>query len=406
MKKPVTVFAEPASLRRTARGAAVRAALVLAAVLLVAGAVLLVVETRTGNQQMDTQLAQVAAQVDDADDPPPGMAIGIVRVGRDSSVSDNAPAPTATLLAGPVGYSSVRSGGIEYRALVVERADRRVVVLVDTRPWEQRRHHVLVALLVTELAGLAAAAGAAVSLSRRAIRPMLEALAVQRDFVADASHELRAPLTVLHTRTQLLARRAAREHLEPAWRDQLDGLVADTRALADIVDDLLLAAAAEHRIDRREPVDLTVLCREVVDSVAAHAATLGISVELVAGDCSGAAIADGIRPALRRAVLALIDNALHHEKPGGTITVLVARGGGEVTVTVRDTGAGLDPGDAARLFQRFAHGDGHSTGTRPHGIGLALVRAVVEAHRGRITVDGAPGRGACFVLALPAARDR
>ncbi|WP_231386817.1 cell wall metabolism sensor histidine kinase WalK [Nocardia sp. BMG111209] len=393
-------------MRRTARNAALRSALVLAVVLLVAGVVLVVVDTRTGDQQMDAQLAQVAARVDDADDPPPGMAIGIGRVGRDSSVSDNAPASAAALLAGPAGYSSVRSGGVEYRALVVERSDRKVVVLVDTRPWEQRRHRVLVALLVTELAGLAAAAGAAVSLSRRAIRPMLDALAVQRDFVADASHELRAPLTVLHTRAQLLARRAAGAHLEPVWRDQLDGLVADTRALADIVDDLLLTAAAEHRTDRIEPVDLAVLCREVAGSVAAHAATLGISVEVVTDDSAAAPIADGIRPALRRAVLALIDNALHHEKRGGTITVRADRGGGEVTVTVRDTGTGLDPRDAAHLFRRFAHGDGHSTGTRPHGIGLALVQAVVEAHHGRITVDGAPGRGASFTLALPAVRDR
>jgi signal transduction histidine kinase len=82
----------------------------------------------------------------------------------------------------------------------------------------------------------------------------------------------------------------------------------------------------------------------------------------------------------------------------------VVRTGAEARVTVQDTGTGLDPRAAERLFRRFAHGDGHSTGTRPHGIGLALVRAVVEAHRGRITVAGAPGCGAAFTLHLPADR--
>ncbi|MEU7143943.1 HAMP domain-containing sensor histidine kinase [Nocardia sp. NPDC046473] len=381
-----------------------QSAFVLAVVLLLVGIVLVLVDGRIRDHQLDAQLAEVAAEVDDIDDPPPGMALGIVDQTGNVSISAHAPESTAGLATGPAGYSTVRSAGVEYRALVVESSGRRLAVLADKRPWDESRDRVLEALLIAELAGLATAAGAAVLLSRRAIGPMAAALTVQRDFVADASHELRAPLTVLHTRAQLLARRAAREQLAPEWRSQLDGLVADTRALAGIVDDLLLAAAAEDESDRFEPVDVAALCREVGDSVAAYATTRGIDIAVEVGDSASAPLVEGLRPALRRAVFALVDNAMQHEKDGGTVTIRVSRTADEVAVTVSDTGAGLDPRDAERFFRRFAHGDGHRAGTRSHGIGLALVRAVVDAHRGRIMVDGAPGRGAAFTIELPAAQ--
>lgn len=115
---------------------------------------------------------------------------------------------------------------------------------------------------------------------------------------------------------------------------------------------------------------------------------------------------DGVRPALRRAVFALVDNALNHETAGGTVTLSVDRSGSEARVTVSDTGAGLEPRNAEQLFRRFAHGDGHSAGVRAHGIGLALVREVVEAHDGYITVGGALGRGATFTVHLPIAAHR
>ncbi|MGF6887766.1 signal transduction histidine kinase [Nocardia sp. GAS34] len=401
-RRTAVVSTEPAQLRRATRSAALQSAIVLAAVLLLVGVVLLSVDTRIGNRQIDAQLAQVAAQVDDVDDPPPGMAIGIATAAGHVALSAHAPAPTAELTTSPTGYSTARSGGVEYRALVLERSGRRIAVLVDKAPWEQSRQRVLEALLIAELAGVATAACAALLLSRRAIRPMVDALTTQRDFVADASHELRAPLTVLHTRAQVLARRATRDELPTEWRTQLDELVTDTRALASIVDDLLLAAASEHESDRTEAVDLTALCHEVADSVTAHAETRGITVEVAVTDPAAATSVDGVRPALRRAVFALVDNALQHEKRGGTVTIAISRTADRVAVTVADTGAGLDPRDAQRLFRRFAHGDGHSTATRPHGIGLALVQAVVDAHHGSIAVDGAPGRGSEFTITLPA----
>ncbi|MFI1920318.1 sensor histidine kinase [Nocardia sp. NPDC020380] len=367
--------------------------------LVVVGAVLYGADVHIQRRQIDDQLSQVVSTVNDVEDPPPGMAIAIAEHGR-ISLSAHAPAPAATVVTGPAGYRDVHTSGMEYRALVADQSGRRVAVLLDLEPWQQGRQRLVVALLAAELAGLAAAAGAAVVLSRRAIRPLAAALALQRRFVADASHELRAPLTVLHTRAQLLARRT---DLDEELGRQLGGIVADTRALAEVVDDLLLMASAEHEPGRRQPVDLLELCREVCESFAVQADSRSITVETINETPTGELTVDGVRPALRRAVFALVDNALNHEKPGGTVTVRLARSGDEVSVTVADTGTGLDPRDAERLFRRFAHGDGHSAGTRAHGIGLALVREIVDAHHGSITVAGAPGLGAIFTIHLPSA---
>jgi signal transduction histidine kinase len=401
--RPADIPTELTVLRRTARAAAMQSALALAAVLLLVGAVLYGADAHIQGRQIDDQLSQAAANVDDANDPAPGMAIAIDEQDGRISVSPHAPAPTATVVTGPTGFRDVQAGGVDYRALVVDQSGKKIAVLSDLTPWEEGREQLLLALLVAELAGLAAAAGVAVVLSRRAIRPLAAALALERRFVADASHELRAPLTVLHTRAQLLARRS---DLDEALSTQLRGLVADTRALADIVGDLLLAASAQHEPGRRERVDLVQLCHEVRESVAAHADSRSITVDVIADPSAGEMIVDGVRPALRRAVFALVDNALNHETFGGTVIFSVSRSGTEVHLAVTDTGAGLDPRDAERLFLRFAHGDGHSAGIRAHGIGLALVREVVEAHHGRITVDGEPGRGATFTLHLPAAVGR
>ncbi|RQW83025.1 sensor histidine kinase, partial [Micromonospora globispora] len=215
--------------------------------------------------------------------------------------------------------------------------------------------------------------------------------------VADASHELRTPLTVLHTRAQLLARRG---RTQPAERltDQLDQLVADTRALGEVVEDLLVSAAAEHQPLPDTVVDLAEVAREVVASMTAYAQTRDVELRVEAID---QAPVRGVRPALRRALTALVDNAVGHVPAGGVVRVTVGRRDGRVAAAVADNGVGLDPADADRIFDRFAHG-GAGAGRR-FGLGLALVQHVAQAHRGSVDVAGAPGKGATFTLLLPSA---
>ena len=191
---------------RAGRIAAVQASLALAAVLLVVGAVVYFVDIRVQEQQIRSQLSSVALAADDVTDPPPGMIL-VLRdlAGKVAASADGV--PTAELLARPAGFSEAQIDGVPYRALVMDRPEGRVVALLDLGPYKAGRSRLLLSLGVAELAGIVASIAVVTLLTRRSIRPLAEALALQRRFVADASHELRAPLTVLHTRIQLLARR-------------------------------------------------------------------------------------------------------------------------------------------------------------------------------------------------------
>jgi signal transduction histidine kinase len=108
----------------------------------------------------------------------------------------------------------------------------------------------------------------------------------------------------------------------------------------------------------------------------------------------------GRATALRRALTALVENAVEHTAPSGHVWLDVGARPGEVTIQVRDDGEGLDPADADRLLQRFAQGSTSDAGHRS-GLGLALAEEVTLAHRGRLEVDGEPGHGASFTIVLP-----
>lgn len=395
----VAVVDDRTLLRHSGRGAAMQTAVTLSVFLAVVGLVAYVLNVHVQNRQIDAQLSAVVTSADDVVDPPPGMALAMRAPDGSVAVSTHAPAATARLIDGPMGYSSVDDGGHRYRALVVDRSGTRIVALLDLEPWGTARRQLLLALAIAEFVGLVAIAVVVDKLSRRAIRPLATALALQRRFVADASHELRAPLTLLHTRAQMLARNADKQNVDKYLSTQLDELVADTRALGDVVEDLLFAASLEAVPAPRDwqRVDLLDLAKEVRATTAAHAQTLGVAV-LVDDTAARGAVLIGSRSALRRALIALIDNALRYEKPGGRVILQPVRTATAVSIAVSDTGAGLDPPTARELFTRLAHRDGH---IRHYGIGLSLVREIVDHHHGDITVTGAPERGATFTLIFP-----
>jgi signal transduction histidine kinase len=392
--------------QRAGRIAAVQASLALAGLLLVVGAVIFFVDVRVQGQQITSQLNSVAASADDVNDPPPGTILVLRdRSGKVESSTDGVPA--AELLARPVGFSDDQFDGGHYRAVVADKPQGRVVALLDLGPYDSARSRLLLSLGIAELAGIVASVAVVVLLTRRSIRPLAEALAMQRRFVADASHELRAPLTVLHTRIQLLARRFDDANAEQT-KEQIDALAADTRALGEVIEDLLASASMTEEDAPRDRIDLATVAHVVHDSMSQHAETAGVSL-VVEPDSVVVPTEDlvvlGSASALRRAITSLVDNALAHQHPGGTIVIAIRRHKDNVHIDVRDDGVGIDPFDMDTLFTRFSHGQAHTaTGDRQrYGIGLALVREIAHAHRGEITVTQTPGGGATFTLIIPAA---
>jgi signal transduction histidine kinase len=281
-----------------------------------------------------------------------------------------------------------------------------VVVLLDLSSYEGGRSRLLLSLAIAELAGIAASVAVVILLTRRSIRPLSEALALQRRFVADASHELRAPLTVLHTRVQMLARRFDDGDAHAA-KDQIDALASDTRALGAVIEDLLASASMTVDGAPRDRVDLAEIAAAVEESMSQHAESAGVRLLVErSADASGHSfVAVGSESALRRAIASLVDNAVAHQRPGGTIIIRVGHHGDSVVTDVQDDGVGIDPDAIGALFTRFSHGHRHTAtgGPRRYGIGLALVREIAHAHRGEISVAPTPGGGATFTLTIPAA---
>jgi signal transduction histidine kinase len=347
----------------------------------------------------------VAVAADDVTDPPPGMMLVLRDRAGKVAASGNG-IPTAELLARPAGFSEVQVDGVPYRVVVMDRPEGRVVALLSLGPYQAGRSRLLLSLGVAELAGIVASIAVVTLLSRRSIRPLAEALALQRRFVADASHELRAPLTVLHTRIQLLGRRFDDGDAQQT-KEQIDALASDTRALGEVIEDLLASASMTSDNVPQERIDLATVVQAACESMAQHAETAGVSLVVEANGPApvGDFVVLGSGSALRRAITSLVDNALAHEHRGGTIAVALRQDHDHVLIDVVDDGVGIDPGAMETLFNRFSHGKTHTApGDRPrYGIGLALVREIAHAHRGHITVAQTPGGGATFTLTIPAA---
>jgi signal transduction histidine kinase len=266
-----------AAVHRAGRAAAVQASVALAAVLLVVGAVIFAVDVHAQNQQITAQLVSVASTADDVTDPPPGMVLALRDKAGNVSVGAH-PSMTTHMLGGPTGFSDVRVGDQHYRALVADNSHGRVVALLDLQPYETGRSRLLVSLGAAELAGILVSIAVVVSLTRRSIRPLSQALALQRQFVADASHELRAPLTVLNTRAQVIARRFDHGDAHEA-KNHIDALISDTRTLGDVIDDLLASASMATDTAPIDRIEVSALAHAVRETMSEHAQTAGVTLK-------------------------------------------------------------------------------------------------------------------------------
>jgi two-component system OmpR family sensor kinase len=223
-----------------------------------------------------------------------------------------------------------------------------------------------------------------------------DAFARQRAFASDASHELRTPLTVIRGQLEVLAR-----YPDPTTEDvrRVEDLVrTEIMRMERLVEDLLvLARADEAAFLRRRAVDLEPFCRDLVE---AFRATADRRFEMTAVP-AGSLDADPDR--LAQALRNLLRNAIEHTGPGGLIRLSAGRGaGGTVTLAVEDDGPGIPAAQRERVFDRFHRTDSSRNRARGGaGLGLAIVRAVAEAHGGTVSAGESPEGGARVVIELP-----
>jgi two-component system OmpR family sensor kinase len=221
-------------------------------------------------------------------------------------------------------------------------------------------------------------------------------LARQRRFVADASHELRTPLTSVLANLELLADRSEIGQLPGDEGDAARSALRSARRMRRLVADLLLLARSDvGRAAPRQPVDLG----QVVLDAAAELGPLSGEHELSID--AHPAIVEGDHDELFRLTLNLIENAVRHTPPGTAIRASTGLAGTEAVLTVEDNGPGVPPELAPTLFERFVRGAGDRGGS--FGLGLAIVRAVAQAHGGTVALENVAPHGARFVVRLPLA---
>jgi signal transduction histidine kinase len=218
----------------------------------------------------------------------------------------------------------------------------------------------------------------------------------QRRFTGDASHELRAPLSVIRAEADLMLRRRREpEEYERALR----AIAAHADELEALTQDLLAAARADVPDGGNEVADLAALTGEVGERLEPLAGKRGIAVRL---SSEGDARVRGRGETLRRAVICLLHNALKFARDGGAVTAAVTREGSSVRLAVIDDGPGFSPAALVHAVERFWRDEHVRSGEAGSGLGLAIVKAIVERAGGSLILGNHPGGGAEVVVRLPA----
>lgn len=223
--------------------------------------------------------------------------------------------------------------------------------------------------------------------------------ASQHQFIADASHELRTPLAALRAELEVCLRR---ERSPADYQSALQSSRQELERLAALVENLLALARLDGRPTENPAalVNLALCCREVVEQLTPLARTQNVRLHLEVPDDLPV---HGDALSLERAVRNLVENAIRHTPAGEEIVVSATSEDGKARVKVIDHGVGIAPEHLPRLFDRFYRVDTARTrATGGAGLGLSIVKAIVEAHGGTVEVESKLGHGSTFTLRLPA----
>ncbi len=286
------------------------------------------------------------------------------------------------------------------RYLVETNREGETRIAFADRSWERQNLQGL--LLTSLLVGAGALLGfflISLFLSKLATRPVAKAWEQQRQFVADASHELKTPLTVILANSGILL--SHKEDTVAAQAKWIEYIQEEARRMKGLVEDMLFLAKSDaaRLPTTRLPVDMSELtegCLLPFESVAFEA---GVTLE---SDIRPGLYVSGDEGQLRRLVYILLDNACKYAGTDGTVSVTLSRPSDRLKLTVRNTGPAIPPEHLEHLFERFYRSD--SARTREaggYGLGLAIAKAIVQSHRGQISVTSSESEGTVFTVLLP-----
>ncbi len=217
-------------------------------------------------------------------------------------------------------------------------------------------------------------------------------------FTADASHELRTPVSLIRTEAELALRRARGEE---EYRESLRHILLEAERTTGLIEQLLSLARADsgREVVQMTHLDLRPMLQGIVEGWRQMAIMRGLQFS---ADVDTPAFVQGDETLLRRVIEILLDNAFKYTPPPGSVQLRLEQSGENVVISVQDSGVGIAPEEQSRIFERFYRVDkARSRNQGGAGLGLAIARWVVTQHHGEIIVEGRPGEGATFRVQLP-----
>lgn len=282
-----------------------------------------------------------------------------------------------------------------YKASLTEETGM-LMIFQDLKPQKTIQQSLVWSLTMVGIVYFLLGLTGSLFMARRAIAPIEKAWRQQKNFLADVSHELRTPLAVIQT--NLDAAMTNPEATVGSQKDWFDMIREELKQMIELVSSLLFLArveAKQYEIKKTKLfMDQVVLgiCERFQPLAAAKGIDLTAHSEPVQwiGDVSG----------LREVLGILLDNAIRHTDPGGTITIMLFRSGKKAVLTVNDTGEGIAAEHLDKIFDRFYQVDA-SRSKGKSGLGLAIAKGIIENHHGTIRAESKPGAGSSFVIQLP-----
>lgn len=221
---------------------------------------------------------------------------------------------------------------------------------------------------------------------------------IRSEFFANASHELKTPLTVIKGYSELLTMPGQSAKNIAKCAAEIEGNAAK---MGTLINDMLYISRLDANIinEEKQYTDIGKLCSDICDDMSVSASMASVTIH-----CSGQGCTMAYPKMMTTAVTNLVSNAVKYNKEGGEVWVNVSEDGGDVVISVRDNGIGISPEDKERVFERFYKADKAHTRNDElsTGLGLAIVKhIIVNLHEGEITVDSEPGKGSVFTVRLP-----
>lgn len=297
---------------------------------------------------------------------------------------------------------TIRNLHIERYAVAVSGSTGTVAVVLvgqDVSGELKSLHGLLLALLGLGLVMILASMIAGYFLAGRALIPVRAAQKRQQDFIADASHELRTPLTLLRADAEVLLRN--RKALPEEDAELLDDVVHEVDHMSGLADSMLQLArldASPTHIER-DIVDLSEVAEAIARRAAARGAEMGLGIQV---NAAPGQYVLGDTLLINQAALALVDNALKYNQPGGTVVIEVRPAGDMVAFRVRDNGPGIAGEHIEHLGKRFYRVDkARSRSMGGAGLGLSIVSRIASQHGGKLNVESRPGEGTEVTVTFP-----